>query len=98
MVFMENESLSQHANEDHLARVASPRQCRQCCGIKTQTLKNQMDLTLLLLSVECSVLRRQPLLGLSPANISRNNLSCAGNGLLRSPFLSHKIYSQHTAD
>lgn len=56
MAFRENKSLSQHVNEDHSVQVASPRQCRQRYGIETQTFKNQRDLTLLLVSVRCSVL------------------------------------------
>lgn len=63
MAFMENKSLSQDVNEDHAAQVASPRQCRQCYGIKTQTFKNQRDLTLLLVPVKRGVLGRLPLLG-----------------------------------
>lgn len=87
MAFIENKSLSQHVNEDHSVRVASPRQCRQRYGIKTQTFKNQRDLTLLLVSVKHSALGSLPLLRLSPANASCNSLSCVGNGLHRSPFL-----------
>lgn len=85
MAFMENKSLAQHVNEDHSVQVASPRRCRQRYGIKTQTFKNQRDLTLLLVSVKCSVLGSLPLLRPSPANTSCNGLSSVGNGLHRSP-------------
>lgn len=87
MAFTEDKSLSQHVNEDHSARVASPRQYRQRYGIKTQTFKNQRDLTLLLVSVKRSVLGSLRLLRLSPANASCNGLSWVGNGLHCSPFL-----------
>lgn len=94
MAFTEDKSLSQHVNEDHSARVASPRQYRQRYGIKTQAFKNQRDLTLLLVSVKRSVLGSLRLLRLSPANAS------AGWGMacIALPFSSHKIYSQYTAD